>query len=437
MLANPLAGCLATDAGLGYTWAANSQANRLTPWSNDSRDPPGEAIYLRDVETGQVWTPAIARGRRAPTVVCHGAGFSSFVQRQYGLATGDRLRSITIRQDHSSSCRNRRANAFARATFYAELVLGSARDQTAWTTVTEIDGESGAIFARNAFNAEFGSAIAFVDTNLRPRSLTGDRLEFLGRNGSLADPAGLRRTELSGHTGAGLDPCAAILGSFEVPARGQATVIFVLGQTGDAAWARQLAMRYRQPEQAVAALSEVVEAWNRRLAVVQVKTPDVGFDALVNRWLPYQVLACRLWGRSAFYQSGGAYGFRDQLQDVLALLYAEPGEARAHLLRAASRQFKEGDVQHWWHPPSGRGVRTRFSDDFLWLPYAVARFVDVTGDTGVLDERVGYLRGPALNEGEHESYYQPDVAHEDDTLYVHCLRERSTGAGAREFMGCR
>jgi cyclic beta-1,2-glucan synthetase len=445
VLANPLAGCLATDAGLGYTWAANSQANRLTPWSNDPvNDPPGEAVYLRDEETGQVWSPTpLPAGGPAPTVVYHGAGFTSFVQRQYGLTT--ELTVFVPTNDPVKIVRLHVSNPGERdrsmaAAYLAELVLGSVRDQTAWTVVTEVDGESGAIFARNAFNSEFGSAIAFVDTNLRPRSLTGDRLEFLGRNGTLADPVGLRRTELSGHTGAGLDPCAALLGVFEVPAKGEATVIFVLGQTGDAAWARQLAMRYRQPEQAIAALSESVDAWNRRLDVVQVKTPDVGFNALVNRWLPYQVLACRVWGRSAFYQSGGAYGFRDQLQDILALLYAEPGEARAHLLRAASRQFLEGDVQHWWHPPTGRGVRTRFSDDFLWLPYAVARFVDVTGDTGVLDDRVGYIRGPALNEGEQESYYQPDVAHEDDTLYVHCLRalDRGWALGSHglPLMGC-
>jgi cyclic beta-1,2-glucan synthetase len=445
VLANPNAGCLATDSGLGYTWVGNSQANRLTPWSNDPvSDPPAEAIYLRDEETGQIWSPTpLPAGGKAPTMVYHGAGFTSYVQEQYRLATeltvfvpvSDPVKVIRLHVTNRGD-RTRRLSA----AFFAEWVLGTVRDQTAWTIVTEVDAESGALFARNAFNSEFGSAIAFADISVRPRSVTGDRVEFLGRNGALALPAGLRRVRLSGTTGAGLDPCAAILGGFEVPVGGEASVIFVLGQAADPAWARQLAIRYRDAEHAVAALGEVVEAWNRRLSVLQVQTPDMGLDALVNRWLPYQVLACRVWGRSAFYQSGGAFGFRDQLQDVMALLYAEPNEARAHLLRAACRQFVEGDVQHWWHPPTGRGVRTRFSDDFLWLPYAVARYVEVTGDTSVLDEPVGYLRGPLLKDDEQESYYHPDIAAEQDPLYAHCRRALehgwALGIHGLPLMGC-
>ncbi len=445
VLANPNAGCLATDSGLGFTWVGNSQANRLTPWSNDPvSDPPAESVYLRDDETGQMWSPTpLPAGGRAPTIVYHGAGFTSYAQEQYRLATeltvfvpiGDPVKIIRL---HITN-RGEQARRLS-AAFFAEWVLGTVRDQTVWSIVTEVDPESGALFARNAFNAEFGSAIAFADLSLRPRTLTGDRTEFLGRNGSLAKPAGLRRTRLSGISGAGFDPCAALMATIELPPGGEKSIFFVLGQAADAAWARQLAVRYRDPEKAVEALREVVEAWNRRLSVIRVSTPDIGLDALVNRWLPYQVLACRLWGRSAFYQSGGAFGFRDQLQDVMALLYAEPGEARAHLLRAASRQFLEGDVQHWWHPPTGRGVRTRFSDDFLWLPYAVARYVEVTGDASVLDEPVGYIRGPLLKENEHESYFLPDVAAEHDPLYVHCLKalEHGWALGSHQLplMGC-
>lgn len=445
VLANPKAGCLTTDSGLGYTWVGNSQANRLTAWNNDPvSDPPAEAIYLRDDETGQTWSPTpLPAGGMAPTNVYHGAGFTSYAQEQYRLATEltvfvpatDPVKVIRL---HVTN-RGDRPRKLA-AAYFAEWVLGTVRDQTVFSIVTEVDPESGALFARNAFNSEFGSAIAFADISVRPRSVTGDRAEFLGRNGSPANPAALRRSRLSGAAGAGLDPCAALLGSFELPAGGEAVVVFVLGQADDPATARQLATRYRDPQKAVAALGEAVDAWTRRLSVVRVSTPDVGLDALVNNWLPYQVLTCRVWGRSAFYQSGGAFGFRDQLQDVIALLYAEPGEARAHLLRAASRQFLEGDVQHWWHPPAGRGVRTRFSDDFLWLPYAVARYVEVTGDVGVLDEPVGYVRGPALKEDEHESYYLPDVAAEQDALYVHCQRALEygwkLGAHGLPLMGC-
>jgi cellobiose phosphorylase len=445
VLANPHAGCLATDAGLGYTWTGNSQANRLTPWSNDPvSDPPGEAIYVRDEETGQSWSPTpLPAGRAAPTVVRHGAGYTIYMQERNRLATeltvfvpaDDPVKVLRLKVTNRDT-RPRRLSA----AFYAEWVLGTYRDQTAYTVVTEVDSESGALFARNAFNSEFGSEVAFVDTSLRPRTVTGDRTEFIGRNRSLSRPAALGRSELSGMTGAALDPCAALLGKFAVPPDGETVIVFVLGQAADATRARQLAARYRRPDATADSLREVAAGWDRRLAAVQVRTPDPGLDVLVNRWLPYQVLACRLWGRSAFYQSGGAYGFRDQLQDVMALLYAEPQEARAHLLRAASRQFVEGDVQHWWHPPSGRGVRTRFSDDFLWLPYAVARYVEVTGDTAVLDVPVRYLRGPALKESEHESYFQPEETAEADPLYIHCLkaldRGWALGAHGLPLMGC-
>ncbi|HKB02708.1 MAG TPA: glucoamylase family protein [Gemmataceae bacterium] len=445
VIANPQAGCLATDAGLGYTWVGNSQANRLTPWSNDPvSDPPGEAVYLRDEETGMIWSPTpLPAGADAPTIVRHGAGYTTYVQERNRLATeltvfvpcSDPVKVLKLRVANRGG-RPRRLSA----AFYAEWVLGTTRDQTAPFVVTELDPESGALLARNAFNAEFGSAVAFADTSLRPRTVTGDRQEFIGRNRSSADPAAFTRTGLSGATGAALDPCAGLHGRFEVPPGGEAIVIFVLGQAADRGTAARLAAQYRRPEAAQTARREATDAWDRRLGVVTVKTPDPALDAIANRWLPYQVLSCRVWGRSAFYQSGGAYGFRDQLQDVLALLYAEPAEARAHLLRAASRQFLEGDVQHWWHPPTGRGVRTRFSDDFLWLPFAVARYVEVTGDTGVLDEQVPYLRGPALKEGEHESYFLPDVTAETDPLFVHCLRalDRGWALGAHgiPLMGC-
>jgi cyclic beta-1,2-glucan synthetase len=445
VLANPQAGCLVSDAGLGYTWVGNSQANRLTPWSNDPvSDPPAEAVYLRDEETGQVWTPTpLPAGGEVPTVVYHGAGYTAYVREQYGLLAeltafvpvADPVKILRLRITNRTD-RPRRLGAC----FYAEWALGTVREQTTWTIVTEVDPESGALFARNAFNSDYGSAVAFADTSLHPRTVTGDRTEFLGRNGSLARPAALKRAALSGHVGAGLDPCAALLGIVEVAPHGSASVVCVLGQAADPERASKLAAKYRDPADAEAAIGDVVREWDRRLATVRVHTPDSGLNILVNRWLPYQVLVCRVWGRSAFYQSGGAYGFRDQLQDVLALVYAEPGETRAHILRAASRQFLEGDVQHWWHPPTGRGIRSKFSDDFLWLPYTVARYIEVTGDATILDEPVRYLRGPVLGEHEHEVYYQPDETSEADPVYIHCLRalDRGWALGGHglPLMGC-
>ena len=445
VIASPQAGCLATDSGLAFTWVGNSQSNRLTPWSNDPvGDPPGEAVYLRDEQTGAYWSPTpLPAGGNAPTAVRHGAGYTSYTQDRDGLVT--ELTTFVAVEDPVKLLVLRVTNRGSRprllsAAFYAEWVLGTVRDQTAPFIVTDVDHESGALFAHNSFNADSGPAVAFADTSLRPRTVTGDRLEFLGRNRSSATPAALERVGLSGRAGTGFDPCAGLHGRFEVLPSREAVVVFVLGQAPDPATAARLAMRYRQPAIAGAALKEVIAAWDRRLGTVVVRTPDPRLDVLVNRWLPYQVLSCRLWGRSGFYQSGGAYGFRDQLQDVLALVYAEPAEARAHLLRAAARQFPEGDVQHWWHPQSGRGVRTRFSDDFLWLPYAAARFVAVTGDGGVLDAEVEYLRGPALTEGQHESYFQPETGGETDALYRHCVRALDygwqLGPHGLPLMGC-
>jgi len=443
VIANPAVGCLTTDAGLGTTWAGNSQSNRLTPWGNDPvTDPPAEVVYLRDDETGLFWTPT-PRPAGGPTGVWHGPGYTSYAAERDGLVA--ELTAFVPAADPVKVLRLRVTNRGGRprqlsATFFAEWVLGTTPTQTAPFVVTEIDPGSGTLLARCAWDADFGGRVAFADTSLRPRTVTADRREFLGRNRSPANPAALGRVGLSEYAGPGLDPCAAVMGRFAVAPGESADVVFAVGQAADAPAAIALAARYRDPRHAEAALREVIAAWDRRLSVVKVTTPDPGLDVLVNRWLPYQVLACRVWGRTAFYQSGGAYGFRDQLQDATALLYAEPGEARAHLLRAAAHQFPEGDAQHWWHPPAGRGVRTRFSDDFLWLPYAVARYVEVTGDTGVLEEQVPFVRGPLLQPAEQEEYFLPEVSEDRDTLYGHCLRALAHGerfgAHALPLMGC-
>jgi cyclic beta-1,2-glucan synthetase len=432
VVANPAAGFLITDSGAGYTWAGNSQTNRLTPWSNDPvSDPPGEAVYLRDEETGAVWSPTplpIRDGQ--PIVVRHGQGYTIFERTLQGIdheltvfmTLEDPVKIWLLRLRNQTGTERRLS-----AAFYAEWVLGTTREETALHIITEKDADTGALFARNAFNIDFGLAVAFADVNIRARSLTGDRTEFLGRNGTLAAPAALGRTGLSGRTGPALDPCAAIHASLVLRPGEEEVVVFLLGQADDAASARRLVMRYRQPRDANAALERVVTHWDGWLGTIQVQTPDPALDLMLNRWLLYQVLSCRFWGRSAFYQSGGAYGFRDQLQDAMALVYALPQEARAHLLRAASRQFIEGDVQHWWHPPSGNGVRTRFSDDFLWLPFVVCHYVQTTQDRDVLREQIPYLDGPPLRNGQEEVYFHPTVSHQTGTLYDHCVRALDHG----------
>jgi cyclic beta-1,2-glucan synthetase len=427
VIANPGFGFQVSESGSGYTWSLNSRENQLTPWSNDPvSDPPGETIYVRDEETGELWTPTpLPIRERSPYVIRHGRGYTFFEHASHGielelmqcvpLEDPVKISRLTLK---NVSDKGRRISVIA----YVEWLLGASRSVAAPFVVTEVDEETGAIFARNAWRRDFGARVAFADLGGLQTALTADRIEFLGRNGAADRPAALERRErLSGRVGAGLDPCAALHTTLELRAGGRAEVVFLIGETTSSAAARALIGRYRT-RNAAEILKTIDEHWADVLGALQVSTPDRALDLLLNGWLLYQTLACRLWARAAFYQAGGAYGFRDQLQDVMALAMSRPLVAREHLLRAAARQFAEGDVQHWWHPPSGRGVRTRVSDDRLWLPYVVAQYRDVTGDDDVLDEIIPFLDGPKLVAGQSESYFEPTVADAQASLFDHCAR---------------
>jgi cyclic beta-1,2-glucan synthetase len=437
VIANPAFGFLATEAGSGFTWSLNSHENRLTPWSNDAvTDAPGEALYLRDEATGDIWTPTAlpVRDENATYVVHHGHGYSRFRHDARGIAAD--LVQFVAAEDPIKISRLVLRNLSARTrrlsvTAYVEWVLGEARSASAPHVVTELDPATQAILARSSWVDEFAGRVAFADLAGQQIAWTADRTEFLGRNGTLARPRALEgEARLSGRVGAGIDPCAALQTRVEIPPGGKVEIVFFLGQTEGAERARALIERYRAAD-LTAALRTVTDGWDDLLDTVQITTPDPAMDRLMNRWLLYQTLSCRIYARAAFYQAGGAYGFRDQLQDGMALSVVRPALTRAHLLRAAARQFVEGDVQHWWHPPSGRGVRTRFSDDLLWLPYAVAQYVEVTGDAAVLNERVPFLEGEELVEGQEESYFSPRVSAVVAPLYEHCARalDRSLAVG--------
>ncbi len=438
VIANPSFGFLVSESGSGYTWSGNSRENQLTPWSNDPvTDSPGEAIFIRDEDTGVVWSPTAlpARDEISSYVARHGQGYSRFQNGAQGILA-ELLQFVPI-QDPVKISRLSLENRSARTrhlsvTAFAEWVLGSSRGTAAPHIVTELDPDTNALLARSTWSGEFGGRVAFLDLSGRQSSWSGDRMEFLGRNGAIARPAALRRSgPLSGRVGAGLDPCGALQTVFELRPGERTELVVFLGQGKSRVEARELIARYRSAD-LDQVFAEVTRQWDDVLGNVQINTPDRSMDILVNRWLLYQTLSCRVWGRAAFYQASGAYGFRDQLQDVMALAVTRRDITREHILRAASRQFIQGDVQHWWHPPSGRGVRTRISDDLLWLPYAVIHFLEVSAELSVLDEVVPFLEGDILAPGQLESYFQPRISETRATLFEHCARalDRSLSVGS-------
>ncbi len=438
VIANPSFGFQVSESGSGYTWSGNARENQLTPWSNDPvGDPVSEAIYLRDDDSGELWSPTAQpiRCEESTYVARHGAGYSRFEHVYDGIALNllqlvpldDRLK-ISVLTIENRSGRSRRLSVTA----YAEWALGTSRGASASRIVTALDPETGALLVRNPWNTEFAGRVAFLDLGGRQTAWTADRTEFLGRNGAPDRPAGLDRGyRLRGAAGAGMDPCAVLQTSFELANGAQTQVLVLLGEADEATAAADL-IRHGRAADHEASLRRVTTYWDDVQGTVQVRTPDRSMDIMLNGWLLYQALACRLWARTAFYQAGGAYGFRDQLQDVIALTTSRRELAREHLLRAAAHQFAEGDVQHWWHPPSGRGVRTRISDDRLWLPYAVDRYLAVTSDTAVLDETVEYLEGPTLRPDQTDAYFQPERSAESASLFDHCAAalDRSLAVGA-------
>ncbi len=445
LVANPDFGFLATTTGGGYCWAANSQQNQITPWSNDAVcDPPSEVLYLRDEESSALWsaTASPIRVQGVAYAARFGPGYVKYQCDVHGIDSEltqfvpvSGCIKISRLRLHNGSGRKRRLSITA----FVQWALGAIGTNAAPFIVTSFDAQTGALLARNRWRDEFAQRVAFAALRETPQSCSGDRCEFLGLHGTPADPVALRAMQpLSNRIGAGFDPCAALQTSIELDPDAETEIVFLLGQGADEDEGLQLVQHWRDAD-LDAAFDAVRKQWDEILGAVRVRTPDANLDRLLNRCLPYQVLACRLWARTAFYQASGAYGFRDQLQDVMALCVARPDLAREHILLAASRQFPEGDVQHWWLPPNGRGIRSRVSDDRLWLPFVASHYIETTGDRAVLDENVSFVEGEALKSGQNESFFEPKVSQQGASLFEHCARaieiSMKNGAHGLPLMG--
>jgi cellobiose phosphorylase len=436
VISNPGFGTVLTESGLGFTWAHNSQQNRLTPWHNDPvRDRQSEVLYVRDEEDGSYWSPlpSLLRDRTAHRThrIRHGQGYTRFESR---YAEVHHLTTVFVARDQplkfvSVDVTNEgETPRQLTVTYFVEWVLGSSRETQQGHVYTAYKAEHGILSARQAWTGAYRDQVAFVTATPRAESCTGDRLRFLGRAGSLDQPAALRQKTLDNRTGFALDPCGALQVRIFLPPRATRRVTFLLGATPSLEEATHLAAHYSRDGAIDAEFAAVRERWNELLSTVRIKTPDPALNLMMNRWLLYQSLSCRMWGRSAFYQSGGAFGFRDQLQDCLALTHITPQLSREHILNAAAHQFPQGDVQHWWHPRSNLGVRTRCSDDLLWLPWVVACYVEITNDRSILNEKVAFADGPVLEPHEHERLFEATDSPEAAPLVEHCLRAIEHGS---------
>jgi cyclic beta-1,2-glucan synthetase len=426
VIANRNFGTIVSENGSAYTWIENAHELRLTPWNNDPvSDTGGEVFYIRDYETGHFWsTTLLPAGGKTSYITRHGMGYSVFEHIEDGIYSEmtvfvdtEATIKFTVLKIRNQSGRERKLSA----TGYIEWVLGTNRMKTAMHIHTELDPDSGALFAKNPYDIEVSGRVAFFDVDFIKKTFTADRTEFIGRNGNLKNPDAMSRTKLSGKVGLALDPCAAIQVPFELADGEETEIIFRLGAGKNENHASDTARQFRGSVEAHDALERTKNYWKHVVGALQVETPDTALNFISNGWLTYQTISSRIRGRSGYYQSGGAFGFRDQLQDVLSLLHTVPHLAREQILLSASRQFKEGDVQHWWHPPVGQGVRTRCSDDYLWLPLVTALYVLTTGDTDILNESVTFLDGRILNKGEESYYDTPVISNNSATLYEHCV----------------
>jgi cellobiose phosphorylase len=425
VIANPEFGFIASEAGSGFTWYENSHEYKLTPWSNDAvTDPPGEILYLTDSDTEKSWTVTAMPIRDEEIyTIRHGFGYSVFEHKSHELEQSlvqfvpvNETIKISLLSLKNTSEQERHLTL----TYYVRPILGVSDQETAMFIQTKLD-EFGLLMVENPYNVHFPGRITFLDASIRERTVTSDRKEFFGFS-DYRLPDALSKPELSGIVGTSLDPCSVIQVKVILQPNESKDIVFLLGTASQEQDVHDLAERYNKVNEAKEALNKVQSFWRDKLSVLEVKTPADSINIMLNGWLPYQVISCRLWARSGFYQSGGAFGFRDQLQDCLSIAHIAPEIARAQILHHARRQFEEGDVQHWWHEPQGLGIRTHCSDDLLWLPYATAEYIRITGDDSILEEKLPFLQDAVLADNEVDRFSSPKSTEESYSLYEHCIR---------------
>lgn len=422
-----------SESGSTYTWSRNSRENKITPWSNDPvTDTPGEALYFKDEESSKVWsiTPKPLRDK-GEYVIEHGFGYSAFIHEAYGIE-GHQIMFTPINESckvcvvtlKNNTDRRRRLSAY----YYAQLVLGVVPQQNAQYISTYIDRDSKFIYGQNPYSEHFGNLKAYLCViGGKDESFTGNRKEFLGRGESINYPQALKNERLTNTSGAGFDPCLAENIKIDIEPHSEITFVILLGQHESLQHIKEVVKEFGSLSRVNKSLEEVKSYWNNILGRIQVRTPDKSMDLMLNGWLMYQTISCRYWARTAFYQSGGAYGYRDQLQDSMAIGFLEPLFTKAQIIRSAERQFIEGDVQHWWHPVVDSGIRTRFSDDLLWLPFVTIDYIKNTGDYSILREEAGFLKDEPLKEGEDERYKISELSEEKASIYEHCIRAIERG----------
>ena len=435
IMANNKFGTLVTENMGGYTWYKNSRLNRVTSWGNyPNRDIPSEIIYLKDLESQKSWSLGLnPKPDDKNYNVIYGFGYAKYIHKNNGI---EQELEVFVPQEDSVKIqilklKNMNLNRKKlKIVYYMKPVLGEDEIKSRSYIDLNYDQNNNIICSKNLYNTDFKNDIIYVSNSEKIKSYTGDKKFFIG-SGNIANPDALKKSRLNNENSLGKQPCIAYEIEVELESLSEKEIIFTLGAEENIIDSKNMAYKYNKIQNCKQELEKVKNYWKDLLERIQVYTPLESMNIILNGWCVYQIIQSRLQGRTGYYQSGGAFGFRDQLQDTLALKYLNPENLKRQILKHSEHQFLEGDVEHWWHDESGRGIRTKFSDDLLWLVYLTCEYIEVTGDYSILKEKTPYLTGNILNENEDERYDKFEHSKEEGTIFEHCIKaiEKSLNFG--------